>query len=101
MASTRTEAVPSQDGGRGMLARQRQAWILERVRADGGVRVADLVRDLGVSDMTIRRDLEILHDRGLVVKVHGGATAPSERTLVEPTFFAKSQRQQAEKMRSC
>jgi DeoR/GlpR family transcriptional regulator of sugar metabolism len=79
-----------------MLARQRQAWILERVRSDGGVRVADLVRDLGVSDMTVRRDLESLHDRGLVVKVHGGATAPSH-TFVEPTFVAKSQRQLAEK----
>ena len=31
-----------------MLARQRQALILDRVREDGGVRVADLVRDLGV-----------------------------------------------------
>ena len=42
-----------------MLARQRQAFILDRVRDDGAVRVADLVRDLGVSDMTVRRDLEI------------------------------------------
>ena len=58
-----------------MLARQRQAYILERVREDGGVRVADLVRELGVSDMTVRRDLELLHDRGLLEKVHGGATS--------------------------
>ena len=49
-------------------------YILERVRADGGVRVADLVRELGVSDMTIRRDLELLHEQGLLEKVHGGAT---------------------------
>ena len=49
-----------------MLARQRQAYILDRVREDGGVRVADLVRDLGVSDMTIRRDMELLHERGLI-----------------------------------
>ena len=57
-----------------MLARQRQAFILDRVREDGAVRVADLVRELGVSDMTVRRDLEILHERGLLEKVHGGAT---------------------------
>jgi len=80
-----------------MLARQRQAVILERVREDGGVRVADLVRELGVSDMTVRRDLEILNDRGLLEKVHGGATALPERALAEPTFVAKSSRQQAEK----
>ncbi len=47
-----------------MLARQRQAFILDRVREDGAVRVADLVRELGVSDMTVRRDLEILDERG-------------------------------------
>ncbi len=80
-----------------MLARQRQAFIIERVREDGGVRVADLVRLLGVSDMTIRRDLEILHDRGLLEKVHGGATALPGSALFEPGFAAKSVLQQAEK----
>ncbi|MDJ0953825.1 MAG: DeoR family transcriptional regulator, partial [Acidimicrobiia bacterium] len=58
-----------------MLPRQRQTYILERIRQQGGVKVADLVRDLDVSDMTIRRDLDALAQSGLVVKVHGGATA--------------------------
>ena len=49
-----------------VLARQRQAYILDRVREDGGVRVAELVRDLGVSDMTVRRDLELLAEQGLI-----------------------------------
>jgi DeoR/GlpR family transcriptional regulator of sugar metabolism len=80
-----------------MLARQRQARILERVRVDGAVRVADLVRELGVSDMTVRRDLELLDDRGLVEKVHGGATAVEESAQFEPTFTTKSALQQAEK----
>jgi DeoR/GlpR family transcriptional regulator of sugar metabolism len=80
-----------------MLARQRQAKILERVREDGAVRVADLVRELGVSDMTVRRDLETLDDRGLLEKVHGGATALEGNALFEPTFVAKSSLQQSEK----
>ena len=80
-----------------MLARQRQAIILERVREDGAVRVADLVRDLGVSDMTVRRDLEVLEDQGLLEKVHGGATALAGSALFEPGFTAKSSLQQAEK----
>jgi len=80
-----------------MLARQRQAIILERVRETGAVRVADLVRELGVSDMTIRRDLEILHDQGVLEKVHGGATAPAGNALFEPGFAAKSSLQQLEK----
>ncbi len=80
-----------------MLARQRQARILERVREDGAVRVADLVRELGVSDMTVRRDLEILDDRGLLEKVHGGATVLEGSALFEPTFATKSSLQQSEK----
>ena len=83
--------------GGSLLGRQRQAWILERIRIDGGVRVADLVRQFNVSDMTVRRDLELLADRGLVEKVHGGATAIQGGPLVEPGFAAKSSMQQAEK----
>lgn len=81
----------------GVLARQRHAYILDRVRADGGVRVADLVRELGVSDMTIRRDLEQLHDRGLLEKVHGGATTVAASALFEPGFSAKAVLQQEAK----
>ena len=80
-----------------MLARQRQTLILTRVREDGGVRVADLARDLGVSDMTVRRDLEILHNRGLLEKVHGGATSLPGSALFEPGFAAKSSLQEPEK----
>ena len=53
-----TDGPVGTKGGAVMLARQRQAFILERVREVGAVRVADLVRELGVSDMTVRRDLE-------------------------------------------
>src|SRR5664280_3896101 len=79
------------------LARQRQTLILERVREEGAVRVADLVRELGVSDMTIRRDLELLHDRGLLEKVHGGAAAIEGSALFEPGFTVKSTLMQSEK----
>jgi DeoR/GlpR family transcriptional regulator of sugar metabolism len=73
-----------------MLARQRQAFILDRVREDGAVRVADLVRDLGVSDMTVRRDLETLHERGSPREGPRGATSISGNALFEPGFAAKS-----------
>lgn len=80
-----------------VLARQRQTYILERVREDGAVRVADLARDLSVSDMTVRRDLEYLHSQGLLEKVHGGATLTSGSSLFEPGFVVKSELQLAEK----
>jgi DeoR/GlpR family transcriptional regulator of sugar metabolism len=80
-----------------MLAPQRQAAILEQVRTAGAVKVSDLVAEFGVSDMTIRRDLEVLADRGLVNKVHGGATSVHPGSTDEPGFAAKSIRQRAEK----
>src|SRR5690348_4245440 len=79
-----------------MLAPQRQASILDRVRRHGGARVADLVRVLGVSDMTIRRDIEALAERGLLSKVHGGAVA-LEGATDEPGYATKSTQQRAEK----
>jgi DeoR/GlpR family transcriptional regulator of sugar metabolism len=80
-----------------MLARQRHSYILERIRANGGVRVADVARDLDVSDMTVRRDLALLAERGLIEKVHGGATAIHESALYEPGFVAKSRLMQDQK----
>ena len=47
--------------------------------------------------MTIRRDLDSLDERGLLAKVHGGATTVSPGSTDEPGFAAKSVRQRAEK----
>ena len=69
-----------------MLARHRQSLILQAVRSDGSARVSDLVQRLGVSDMTIRRDLEVLARDGLVEKVHGGAVLPGTPVGHEPGF---------------
>ena len=80
-----------------MLASQRQTRILEAVRVAGGARVSELTDLLGVSDMTIRRDLEVLAASGLVDKVHGGATARGRLSADEPGFEAKSDRQLDEK----
>ncbi|MGI8948195.1 MAG: DeoR/GlpR family DNA-binding transcription regulator [Ornithinimicrobium sp.] len=81
------------------LARQRQREILDQVRRDGGVRVTELVDVLGVSDMTIRRDIAQLADRGLLIRVHGGATlADAPHSSHEPSFHTKLGEQQAEKL---
>ncbi|MBP0454632.1 DeoR/GlpR transcriptional regulator [Kitasatospora sp. RG8] len=73
----------------GLLAQQRRALIVESVQRDGAVRVADLVAAFDVSDMTIRRDLDVLAGKGLLEKVHGGAVTAS-RSTEEPGFDAKS-----------
>ena len=51
-----------------MLASQRQAWILAEIRRTGAARVSELTSLTGVSDMTIRRDLEQLEaDRAVML----------------------------------
>lgn len=62
----------------------------------GAVRVSELTQLFGVSDMTIRRDLDALARRGLVAKVHGGAIR-TEPSTEEPPFAAKAVRELAEK----
>jgi DeoR/GlpR family transcriptional regulator of sugar metabolism len=77
-------------GETNMLAHQRRGRILTELRRSGAVRVADLSGLLGVSDMTIRRDLEQLSSDGLATKVHGGAVLGSQAAF-EPGFEVKSQ----------
>ncbi len=80
-----------------MLAAQRRAHILAELERDGMVRVSGLVSLLGVSDMTVRRDLSVLEHQGIVEKVHGGAMLKAEPATSEPGFEAKSARRLAEK----
>jgi DeoR/GlpR family transcriptional regulator of sugar metabolism len=80
-----------------MLAGQRQQLIAEEIRLRGAVRVSELTELLGVSDMTVRRDLDVLAASGLLEKVHGGATSIRRLSTHEPGFEAKSHRQLAEK----
>jgi DeoR/GlpR family transcriptional regulator of sugar metabolism len=80
-----------------MLAQQRRARIVNMVREAGAVKVVDLVAELDVSDMTVRRDLDALARDGLVRKVHGGATSPSFGSTDEPGFDAKAMLEPLEK----
>ncbi|MGG5260361.1 DeoR/GlpR family DNA-binding transcription regulator [Phycicoccus avicenniae] len=80
-----------------MLASQRRGEILAIVEERGAARVSELVEQLGVSDMTVRRDIERLDGEGLLERVHGGAVAVAPRVTDEPGFTAKSTLMTAEK----
>jgi DeoR/GlpR family transcriptional regulator of sugar metabolism len=74
-----------------MLARKRQELILDKVRTPGEARVSELVQHLSVSDMTVRRNIEALVGRGLVTRMHGGATAPGS-SVDKPSYKAETNR---------
>ena len=56
-----------------MLAEERISKIIEIIKNKGTVRVDELARQLDVSLMTVRRDLEKLKNEGILERCHGGA----------------------------
>lgn len=68
-----------------MLPPERQDLILERLAEQGTVRTVALAGELGVTDETIRKDLEAMEKRGQVARIHGGAVKP-ERSRIELTL---------------
>lgn len=83
---TGVEAVP--------LSRQR--IVEEQLRVNGEVLVASLARELGVSEVTIRRDLTTLERRGVAQRSHGGAILV-DSTFSDPRFIETRLHQRAAK----
>lgn len=63
-----------------MFALERQKIILEKLNLDGAVWVSKLSDELGVTEETIRRDLEKLENQEVLVRTHGGAVPIIEST---------------------
>lgn len=78
------------------LAPKRREHIRLLVRESGIARVEDLRRELKVSVATVRRDLEVLEEEGLVRRVHGGAVSMESR-LEEAVFDDKTNQFSREK----
>ena len=55
------------------LAAARRAHVLSALSRDGVVRISQLIDDLGVAPVTLRRDLAQMEQEGLLLRVHGGA----------------------------
>lgn len=81
-----------------MLSQERQQSILDLLTERGSVTVNDLVTRFAVSEMTIRRDLDLLERKGLLRRVYGGAVLERSRSY-EPPFLTRSAEFQEEKQR--
>jgi DeoR family transcriptional regulator, aga operon transcriptional repressor len=79
------------------LEERRQA-ILDLVEHRGRVAVSELSVRFGVSEVTIRADLQALAERKLLVRTHGGAV-PTANGLSELALVLRRQRQVMEKAR--
>lgn len=61
-----------------MFALERQKRILDALKTDGAVWVSKLSDELGVTEETVRRDLEKLEKQELILRTHGGAISIDE-----------------------
>jgi DeoR/GlpR family transcriptional regulator of sugar metabolism len=75
-----------------VLARTRHAWILDALAETGAVSVGDVAAQLGVSEMTVRRDLTELEKEGRLARTHGGAVSTDLTIATEPTVAPSSLR---------
>ena len=76
----------------------RRTRILDLLSAGGFVRVTELGSLFGVSEVTIRSDLDALETAGDLVRVHGGAIATDSPRRTEPTFEEALGSQRQEKL---
>ncbi|MGW3831737.1 substrate-binding domain-containing protein [Streptomyces microflavus] len=63
---------------------QRHERVLQLVRERGSLRVAELAEELGMSAVTLRRDVEALAAQGLVERLHGAVVWPSGASRPAP-----------------
>lgn len=79
-----------------MTSHVRHERIADLLQNRGECSVDYLSRQLGVSGMTVRRDLQVMANDGRVIRTHGGATR-AERVSFEFQFLARSQENHAAK----
>ena len=87
---------PGGEDAQAAFADERQLEIARYVEERGRARVTELADRFGVSTVTVRKDLDVLADRGRVIRTHGGAIAPRVRRQ-DLTYEVRDQMQREEK----
>ena len=62
-----------------LIPENRRNRIIELIKIKNSISVLELIKEFNVSEITIRRDLEILEKRGLIDKTYGGASKRSDQ----------------------
>lgn len=91
--------LPDVQRGSQMLIEERRQYIVGLAQKHGRVLVEELSESLGISRITIRKDLDYLQERGLLHRTHGGALLPGNGALSDPTLHEKEGRHSQEKLR--
>jgi DeoR family transcriptional regulator, aga operon transcriptional repressor len=82
-----------------MLIEERRQHVLATILREGRALVSELSDSLGISRITIRKDLDHLEARGLIQRTHGGALTSQRGTSLDRSIQEKQQVHLAEKQR--
>jgi len=74
-----------------ILKDNRIKQILSLLKQNGEVQINSLCRLFGVTEITVRRDLDDLANKNLLIRTHGGAVLADEDVLVEMPFEKRYQ----------
>jgi DeoR family transcriptional regulator, aga operon transcriptional repressor len=92
-------AAPEQNTtGEPVLNEERRRLIVEMVKHDGRVLVGSLAKHFRTSQVTIRKDLDVLQARGQIHRSHGGALPAQSSVLEDPTLREKEKLHRKEKL---
>ncbi|OMF22252.1 transcriptional regulator [Paenibacillus sp. FSL H8-0548] len=81
-----------------MFAAQRREKIVEWLKLKGQVVVKELAKEMNVSEGTLRTDLRMLEDEGVIERTHGGAVLANKKNSFRgDSFVARSEMNYAEK----
>jgi DeoR family transcriptional regulator of aga operon len=85
--------------GKTMMVDERRQHVLGLIQREGRAIVGELSEQLGISRITIRKDLEYLQSQGLIQRSHGGALPVQSGTLFDPSLPEKQKLHSKEKAR--
>ncbi len=91
-----TDHIKRQDS---LLPPERREHILRLIRDGVAIRVSRLSELAGVSEMTIRRDLDVLEQKGMIDRTHGGAVYRENRIVDEFRYNSQVEKNIVEKQR--
>ena len=80
-----------------MLKKDRLDQIIKLLQSNGVVEVSQLCRMFDVTEMTVRRDLDELAEKSLIIRTHGGAVLPEDNILVEQPYEVRLLQNSVEK----
>jgi DeoR family transcriptional regulator of aga operon len=99
IAKDHSSKRPSHDRNSQMLIEERRQYIIGLAQKNGRVLVEEVSESLGISRITIRKDLDYLQNRGVLQRTHGGAVLPGNGALSDPSLQEKEGRHSQEKLR--